>query len=135
MKKALLFAFALFAAFPSCAQVDWRQIKNKPAYQIDATVWFPDTSIPATTIHIKRFKRVATLATVECKSETGDAVINFQRDDGSPAAVLTSNLTCGTSFTSGTLSATEKNFVTGYNLTFQVISGTAKQISFVITYN
>jgi len=43
-----------------------------------------------------------TIAEVRCFSDAGSPVINLQRDDGTPANILSSNLTCSTTGASST---------------------------------
>jgi hypothetical protein len=69
-----------------------------------------------------------TITSVWCESNDSSPVINLQRDDGSPANILTSNLTCGSGgATSTSLSATEKVIADGQRLDFEYASGSGPE--------
>lgn len=79
--------------------------------------------------------RAITITEVWCESNDGTAVINLQRDDGTPADILSANLTCGTGGSTGTIAAAEDNVATGQQIDFVFISETAvTRVNIVITY-
>jgi hypothetical protein len=81
-----------------------------------------------------------TLIGVWCESDAGTSRIQLQRDDGSPANILTDSggagLDCSTSGASGTLDATEKLLSSGHKLDFVMVTagGSAKRVAVVITF-
>ena len=119
----------------NCNFPDWTYVTNKPVRQLNFSYVDPNIALGWTTIpSVWKAEAATTFTSFSCESDTGDAVINFQKDDGTPANILTGNLTCGTSFTAGTLSSTEKIFASGDRLDFQIVGGTAKRISISGTY-
>lgn len=80
--------------------------------------------------------RAVTITEVWCKSNDGTAVINLQRDDGSPANILSSNCTCNnTSGTVCTIDTNEDNLADGNNIDFVFVSETAvTRVNVQITY-
>jgi hypothetical protein len=72
-----------------------------------------------------------TLTEVWCESNAGTVIINLQRDDGSAANVLSSNVSCDTGGELGTISASEDNFAVGDKLDFVMVTagGTAKRVT------
>ncbi len=72
-----------------------------------------------------------TITEVWCQSDAGSPVINLQRDDGTPANILSSNLTVTTSGATGTISASEKNLAVGDKIGFVMVTagGVAKEIN------
>ncbi|MCX6629237.1 MAG: hypothetical protein NTW28_16590, partial [Candidatus Solibacter sp.] len=82
-----------------------------------------------------------TLTGVSCKTDSATASrIQLQRDDGSPANILTDNagagLDCSSTRGSGTLSGTEKLIASTNGIDFVMVSagGVAKWVSLTITY-
>jgi hypothetical protein len=75
-----------------------------------------------------------TIASVTCYSDAGTPSINLQRDDGTPANILTSNLSCSSGGASGTIDTNEGNLALGEKLDFAIISagGVAKRVTVVI---
>ncbi len=78
-----------------------------------------------------------TITKVSCESDGGTPTIMLQRDDGSPANILSGSLACTTagasttSFVSG-----EPSIASGHKIDFQIVSagGTAKRITVAIDY-
>jgi len=67
--------------------------------------------------------RDITITTFSCECDAGSPIVNAQRDDGTPANILTSNLTCTTGGATGTLSATEKLIAAADRFDFVAVSG------------
>ena len=61
-----------------------------------------------------------TLTEIACESDTGTATINMQRDDGTPANILASDLTCSTGGATATPAAAEDNVALGEEIDFLV---------------
>jgi hypothetical protein len=75
-----------------------------------------------------------TINSVTCFSDAGTPTINLQRDDGTPANVLTSNLTCSTSgATSTSISGPEGVLNLNDKLDFVMVTagGVAKRVTVV----
>jgi len=72
-----------------------------------------------------------TLLEVWAESDAGTPIINLQRDDGSAANVLSSNLTVTTSGVTGTIAAAESVFAVGDKLDFVMVTagGAAKRVT------
>jgi hypothetical protein len=76
------------------------------------------------------------ITSVKCRTDAGTSIINLQRNDGSPANILSSNLSCttggatSTSFTSG-----EDAIAIGNMIDFVMVTagGTAKRVTVTIT--
>lgn len=79
-----------------------------------------------------------TITSVWCETGQGTSIINLQRDDGSPANILSSNLTCSTSGASGTIDTNEDNVASIEKIDFVMVtasaSGTPKRITVFITF-
>jgi len=90
------------------------------------------------TIFVNRTGRTLTLSEVwiECDATEAGTTLNLQRDDGSPADILTSNVGCNTTGQTGTLSATEKLIANGDRIDLVVVAagGTAKRATLWVTY-
>jgi hypothetical protein len=75
-----------------------------------------------------------TIASVWCETDQGSSTINLQRDDGSAANILSSNLVCTTSgATSTSFSGSEAQLAVGHKVDFVMVtaatSGTPKRIT------
>ncbi len=74
-----------------------------------------------------------TITEVWCETDQGTSTINLQRDDGSAANILSSNLVCTTSGATGTIAGAEDNLALGDKIDFVLItaatSGTPKRIT------
>lgn len=77
-----------------------------------------------------------TITGVWCESDGGTPSINLQRDDGSPANILSSNLSCSTSDAAGTIDTNEDNVADGQKIDLVMVTagGVAKRITVSITY-
>lgn len=80
-----------------------------------------------------------TINDVWCETDAGTSTINLQRDDGSPANILTSNLVCSsTGASSSTFSGTENQIASTNRIDFLMVtaatSGTPKRVSVSIRY-
>ena len=75
-----------------------------------------------------------TIVEVKCWSDAGAPIINLQRDDGSAANILSSNLTCTTGGASGSISGAEDNLALGNNIGFVMVTagGVAKEVIVMI---
>jgi hypothetical protein len=75
-----------------------------------------------------------TINSLKCFSDAGTPSIMVQRDDGSPANLLTANLSCTTAGATGTLAGAEITLGLDDRLDFQVVAagGVAKRITLVI---
>jgi hypothetical protein len=78
------------------------------------------------------------ITSVKCRTDTGTSTINLQRNDGTPANILSSNLVCTTSgATSTSFTSGEDAIAIGNMIDFVMVtaatSGTPKRISVVIT--
>lgn len=79
--------------------------------------------------------RAITLTEVHCETDAGTPSINLQRDDGTPANILTSDLTCTTGGANGTIAAAEDNFAATDKMDFvMVAASTANRISVLVEY-
>ena len=75
------------------------------------------------------------ISKVSCRSDAGTPTIQIQRDDGSPANILSSDLTCTSSGANTTTFVTgENNIDVSQAISFEVISsgGTAKRVAVTI---
>jgi hypothetical protein len=72
-----------------------------------------------------------TITEVWCESDAGSPIINLQRDDGSPANILSSNLTCTTGGATGSIDTNEDNLAVGDKIDFVMVTagGTAKRVT------
>jgi len=78
-----------------------------------------------------------TINSVTCYSDAGSPIINIQRDDGSPANILSSNLTCttgGATSTSFVGGETVLNLNDKLDFTMVTAGGTAKRVTLAIKY-
>ena len=80
--------------------------------------------------------RAITITEVHCECDAGSPVINLQRDDGTPADILSSNLTCTTGGANGTIAGAEDNIAATDKIDFVAVSGMsgANRISILIEY-
>lgn len=77
-----------------------------------------------------------TITEVWCESDAGTPIINLQRDDGTPANVLSANLTCSTTGATGTIDVAEDNVANTEKLDFVMVTagGTAKRATVVVKF-
>ena len=82
-----------------------------------------------------------TVTAVSCKTDSATASrIQFQRDDGTPASVLTDNagagVDCSSTRASGTIDTNEDNFASTNGLNFVMVTagGAGKWVSVTVTY-
>lgn len=78
-----------------------------------------------------------TITEVGCDSDGGTPTINLQRDDGSPANILTSSLSCSTAgATTTTFSGTENQIANGNKVDLVMVSagGTARRVMINVVY-
>lgn len=83
-------------------------------------------------------ERTWTISEVICRSNAGTPSINLLRDDGTPTAILSSNLSCSTSgATSSSFTSGENVIAPGHWIGFSTISagGTAKRVDVGIKYS
>lgn len=75
-----------------------------------------------------------TITEVICESDAGTPSINLQRDDGSAANILSSNLSCSTSGATGSIAAAEDNLAVGDKIDFVMVAagGVAKRVTISI---
>jgi hypothetical protein len=69
---------------------------------------------------------------VWCESDAGTPSVNLQKDDGSPANILSSNLSCSTSgATSTSFTSGEDALAAGDKIDFVMVTagGTAKRVT------
>ena len=88
------------------------------------------------TIYMNRLGQGITITEVQCESDAGSPIINLQRDDGSPANILSSNLTCSTSGATGTIDTNEDNVANTERIDYLMITagGTAKRITVAVKF-
>jgi hypothetical protein len=87
------------------------------------------------TIFANRLGSGITINEVHCESDAGAPTINLQRDDGSAANILSSNLSCSASGTTGTIDTNEANVANGERIDFvMVTAGTAKRVTVSVRY-
>lgn len=103
------------------------------------TLFDPGANLDAATMDIDSIYMALTypitVTKISCESNGGDAVINLQRDDGTPANIASSNITCGTTPTAGTIDAAEDNIAAGEEIDFEyVTSGTNNRINVCFEY-
>lgn len=89
------------------------------------------------TIFANRLGFGVTITEVWCESDAGTPIINLQRDDGTPADVLSSNLTCTTSGATGTIDTDEDNVANTNKIDFVMVTagGVAKRVSVFVKYS
>jgi hypothetical protein len=75
-----------------------------------------------------------TITEVWCESDAGTPSINLQRDDGSAANILSSNLSCSASGATGSIDTNEDNLALGDKIDFVMATagGTAKRVTVAI---
>jgi len=76
------------------------------------------------------------ITVVKCRTDAGTSTINLQRNDGTPANILSSNLSCTTGgATSSSFTSGEDAIAIGHMIDFVMVSagGTAKRITVSIT--
>jgi hypothetical protein len=85
---------------------------------------------------VNRLGQGITITEVWCESDAGTPSINLQRDDGTPANVLSANLSCSTSGATGTIDANEDNVANTERLDFVMVTagGTAKRVTVAVKY-
>ncbi len=77
-------------------------------------------------VGLARARTTTTIDSIWCRTDTGTATINLQRDDGTPANIATSNIVCSTGGESTTtLEAAEDELAAGelINLSITAVSG------------
>ena len=74
------------------------------------------------------------ITSVKCFSDAGTPTINLQRDDGTPANILTTNLPCTTGGATGTIDTNEDNLSLNDKIDFVMVTagGVAKRVTVVI---
>jgi hypothetical protein len=85
---------------------------------------------------INRLGGGITITEVHCESDAGTPAINLQRDDGSAANLLGSNLSCSAAGATGAIDANEDNLANGEKLDLVMVAagGTAKRITLTVKY-
>lgn len=85
---------------------------------------------------INRLGSGVTITEVHCECDAGTPTVNIQRDDGTPADVLSSNLTCSTSGATGTIDTNEDNVADTQKLDFSMrtAGGVAKRVLLTVKY-
>ena len=80
--------------------------------------------------------RAITITEVIAETDAGSPIINLQRDDGTPANLLSSNCTATTGGATCTIAAAEDNFASTDKMDFVAVSGMsgANRISLMIEY-
>lgn len=89
------------------------------------------------TIWWNRLGGGVTITEVGCESDAGTPTMQLQKDDGSPANILSSSLTCTTSgATTTTFASTQNAIASGNKIDFLMATagGTAKRITVTIKY-
>jgi hypothetical protein len=140
-----LYLACSLVALLAVSRVWARTGQNPPGSQAEITfTLFDPATVLAVTNDIPSIyaNRVAAFTIAEVCCEVDDATattINLQRDDGSPANILTGNLSCATAIGSGcttTLTAAESTIATGENIDFVLVTNTAaKRINVTIKRN
>ena len=103
----------------------------QPVVLFDSTGLLDADDIPS----VFRPGRAITITEVWCETDAGTPSVNLQRDDGTPADVLSSNLTCTTGGATGTIAGAEDNVAATERIDFVMVSAsTAKRISLMIKY-
>lgn len=99
----------------------------------DTTTAIPSTAdIPSVW---QNLARAITITEVRCEADAGSPTVNLQKDDGTPANILSSNITCGTTPTAGTIDTNEDNIAIGDEIDHVTVSGsTAKRINVCVEY-
>jgi len=93
-----------------------------------------DTDDQATIFHNNLY--ALTITEVYCETDAGTTIINLQRDDGSPANILSSNLSCTTGGATGTISLSEDNVALTQKVDFVMVTagGVAKSTRVFVKY-
>ncbi len=137
-------------AAPTCANVSSAMISDGVVSSADLaapnktqqfcyTFFDTGTDLPATldvpSVWMNR-ARALTLTEVRCEINAGSASINLQRDDGTLANVLSSDLACSTAGANGTLSTAEDNVAIGDNLDHVTVSvgASLRRLNVCVTY-
>jgi hypothetical protein len=83
------------------------------------------------TIWRNNLGRTYRIAEVWAECDAGSPIINLQRDDGTPANILSSNLTVASTGGTGTIAAAEQDLASGDRIDFTMVTagGTAKRIT------
>lgn len=103
----------------------------QPVVLFDSTGLLDADDIPS----VFRAWAAMTLKEVWCETDAGTPSVNFQRDDGTPVNVLSSNLTPTVGGATGTIDTGEDNFAADERLDFVMVSGsTAKRISCMVKF-
>jgi hypothetical protein len=101
-----------------------------------ANIIATSTDIPS--VLVNRSGGGWTIAEVCCEVDSGTTTINIQRDDGSAANILSSDLTCNTAIASGcttTFSGSEASIANANQVDFVLVSNSAgKRINVAIKY-
>jgi hypothetical protein len=101
-----------------------------------ANIIATSTDIPS--VLVNRSGGGWTIAEVCCEVDSGTTTINLQRDDGSAANILSSDLTCNTAIASGcttTFSGSEASIANANQVDFVLVSNSAgKRINVAIKY-
>lgn len=88
-------------------------------------------------IFVNRLGSGVTITEVHCESDSGTPSINVQRDDGTPANILLSNLLCSSSGAATTaFNGSEASIVNGNSIDFVMVAagGVAKRLTVTIRY-
>jgi len=88
------------------------------------------------TIFANRLGFGITITDVWCESDAGTPIINIQLDDGTPADVLSSNLTCTTGGATGTIDTGQDNIANTNKIDFVMVTagGVAKRTTIIVKY-
>ena len=88
------------------------------------------------TIFSNRLGSGITITEVWCESDAGTPSVNLQRDDGTPANILSANLSCSTSGATGTIDGAEDNVANTERIDFVMVAagGVAKRLTLVVKY-
>jgi len=112
-------------------------IKRSFTYTLfDPTTELDEGDLDIPSIWVNRMGLTATITEVRCEIDAGSAAINLQRDDGSPANILSSNLDCSTAgATSTSFSGSEATISDTYRIDHVTASAaTAKRMNITVTY-
>ena len=78
-----------------------------------------------------------TITKVRCLTDMGTSTINFQRNDGTPANILSSDLTCTNSGANGTIDTNEDNLaidnVVDFVMVTAAVSGTPHRVTVCVS--
>ena len=103
----------------------------QPVVLFDSTGLLDADDIPS----VWRAPTAVTITEIWCETDAGTPSVNFQRDDGVAANVLSSNLTPTIGGATGTIDTNEDNFADGERLDFVMVgASTATRISCMVEY-